>query len=81
MDRADELWIRAMVDILEAKIRTIDEQGKSTDKMTSEQVRRMEKFHEDQEFRIRKLESFMWKAVGAGCLAGAMAGVSVQFLL
>jgi hypothetical protein len=35
----------------------------------------------DLERRMRELEEFKWKLVGAACLAGALSGVGVNFLL
>lgn len=35
----------------------------------------------DLERRMRLLEEFKWKIVGAACLAGAISGIGVNFLL
>lgn len=70
MERMDELWVNAMVGAVERKTEAL-----------KDRVDALVKNHEDQEDRIRKLESFMWKIIGAACIAGGIAGVGVNFLL
>jgi hypothetical protein len=77
MDHSDELWVRAMVEILEAKIT----QSNTLTESVSARVDLNLKNHDDQEKRIRDLEQFKWKVIGAAAVVGGIAGVSAGFLV
>ena len=47
----------------------------------AEMEREHEKSCEDYEKRLRALEEFKWKLIGAAAVAGGIAGVSANFLM
>lgn len=47
----------------------------------NEVEREHEKTCEDYEKRLRALEEFKWKLIGAAAVAGGIAGVSANFLM
>lgn len=78
MDERDERWIRAM---LEIGSKTTDARLSSIEKDIKEVNEDVSLAKRDYESRLRSLEEFKWKAVGAAAIVGGIAGVSASFLL
>lgn len=77
LDPSDERWIRAMVEIIEAKIRVSDSKVDAL----NDRIDVLIKTADDREARIRELERFNWKLVGAAGLASALGAGGIVALI
>lgn len=77
LDQSDERWVRAMIEILETKIRLSDSKMDAL----NERIDTLIKTADDREARIRKLEQFNWKLVGAAGLASALGAGGIMALI
>lgn len=77
LDQSDERWVRAMIEILETKIRLSDSKMDAL----NERIDTLIKTADDREARIRELERFNWKLVGAAGLASALGAGGIMALI
>ena len=72
LDQSDERWVRAMVEILEAKIQLTENEVTSIEK-------RLDRVNSDVETRIRSLEH--WKAEQVGITKGQAVIYSIVIMI